>query len=423
MKAFSGPLIVQLFVLTAYGCGGGESVGQPSAQAVRAADQMPNNHPIQNPGGHAASFSTEGSIVLDNEFHTPQGSNGRSCGTCHAPEDGWSIRPETAQRWFDETDGLHPLFSILDANTPFSDLSTVDARRQSYSMLLQGKFLRLRRAPSSREYDVIAASDPFGFGSTELLLFFRRPLPTANFRSHTVMWDAANTVGTSLRDGLVRQARSNVIGAQLGLPAPDAIIFAIVDHELSVSHAQLMVPGVGRLDAGGAKGGPEAQSSQPLVAGRFDLYDAWIGHPQPKRAQIARGQELFNNVNPASGRTCRGCHSAANNGQHVGGALFDIGTSSPAHRKPDMAIYTLQKRGTGEIKETTDWGRGGATGLWSDVNRFKTPNLRGLAARAPYFHNGIADTLMDVVEFYEASLGFVFTPEEEADLVAFMNAL
>jgi cytochrome c peroxidase len=423
MKVDTRQLVIPLFLLVSPACGDVERSGPPSSRAVLAQSRMSNNHPLPNPGGQAASFSTEGFVELDNEFHTPQGTNGRSCGTCHLPEDGWSIRPETAQRLFDETDGLHPLFNIVDANNPFWDVSTVEARRETYSMLLQGKFLRLRRAPSNREYDVIAASDPFGLGSAELLLFFRRPLPTANLKSRTVMWDGANTVASSLRDGLIRQARSNVIGAQQGLPAPDAVIFAIVDHELSLSHAQLIVPGLGRLDAAGASGGPEAQAAQPLVAGRFDLFDAWMGHPQPRRAQIARGQELFNNVNPGSGRACGSCHNAANNGQNVGGALFDVGTSSPARRKPDMAVYTLQRRGSGEILETTDWGRGGVTGLWKDLNRFKTSNLRGLAARAPYFHNGIADTLLDVVHLYEASLGFAFTPEEEADLVAFMNAL
>lgn len=49
--------------------------------------------------------------------------------------------------------------------------------------------------------------------------------------------------------------------------------------------------------------------------------------------------------------------------------------------------------------------------------------MRALGARAPYFHNGSAGSLAEVVEFYEESLGFDFTDEEEADLVAFMSAL
>jgi hypothetical protein len=48
----------------------------------------------------------------------------------------------------------------------------------------------------------------------------------------------------------------------------------------------------------------------------------------------------------------------------------------------------------------------------------------GLSPRArPYFHNGIAATLEDVIHHYETHLGFIFTDEERADLVAFLNAL
>jgi cytochrome c peroxidase len=57
------------------------------------------------------------------------------------------------------------------------------------------------------------------------------------------------------------------------------------------------------------------------------------------------------------------------------------------------------------------------------MDRFKTPSLRGIVARAPYFHNGIAATLEEVVTHYEVALGFVFTPQEREDLVAFMKAL
>jgi hypothetical protein len=403
-----------------------EPVPALSGQALSlCADQLPNNQPIANPAGSAASFSTEGFIALDNAFHTPQGSNGRHCGTCHVPKDGWSIRPQTVEALFEETLGLHPLFNLIDANTPISDVSTVAARRQSYSMLLQGKFVRLRRPPATRDFDVVAADDPFNFGTTDNLLFFRRVPPTANFKSSTVMFDGANTVAGDLRAGLVRQARGNITGAQQGQPAPDSIINAIVDHELTLFHAQLIVPGVGRLDADGARGGPEAHAAEPLVAGRFDLFDAWANARKPRRAQIARGQEIFNGINRGSGRSCSGCHNARNSGQNVAGLLFDIGTSSPAQRKPDMAVYRFRKRDTTpplEV-ESTDPGLGFVTGKFSDLNRFKVPTLRGLAARGPYFHNGIAATVSDVIRFYETVVGFDFTPAEKADLLAFLNAL
>ena len=49
--------------------------------------------------------------------------------------------------------------------------------------------------------------------------------------------------------------------------------------------------------------------------------------------------------------------------------------------------------------------------------------LRGLAARAPYFHNGFAATLVEVVKFYDARFGIGLTSQEKADLVAFLQAL
>ena len=53
----------------------------------------------------------------------------------------------------------------------------------------------------------------------------------------------------------------------------------------------------------------------------------------------------------------------------------------------------------------------------------KGPILRGLAARAPYFHNGSAATLGDAVEFYDRRFDIGFTEEQKADLVAFLNSL
>jgi cytochrome c peroxidase len=158
-------------------------------------------------------------------------------------------------------------------------------------------------------------------------------------------------------------------------------------------------------------------------AGRFDLFDAWVGAGNPHRAQIARGQTLFNSPNRGNGRTCLSCHNSANNGTSFNNVLFDIGTASAAARTPDLPLYTFRNRATGETRQLTDSGRGNVTGLWSDLGRFKTPTLRALAARAPYFHNGIAETLEDVVRHYETHLGFEYTDQERADLVAFMNAL
>ena len=56
-------------------------------------------------------------------------------------------------------------------------------------------------------------------------------------------------------------------------------------------------------------------------------------------------------------------------------------------------------------------------------HQVKGPILRGLAARAPYFHNGSAATLPDVVDFYDRRFRIGLTDREKSDLAAFLNAL
>jgi cytochrome c peroxidase len=396
-----------------------------SAPGARTNDAIPNNTPSRNPGGFAATFSTQGSVDLTGGFFQPQGTNSRSCGSCHIPENAWGITPNTLQLFFNQTGGSHPIFNALDANNPALDLSTEDARRAAFSMLLtRGVFRRGGALVANREWDLVDVEDPHGFANLTRLVEWRRVMPTMNFQvgSATVNWDGGNSVGTDQHAGLLNQAARNITGGQQGSPAPDSVIASIVDFESSLSAGQLIVQGVGRLDSDGARGGPEALSGMTKSEGRFDLFDAWIGDASPRRAQIARGQELFNNTN-VSGRRCGACHNSANNGTNIQNALFNVGAASAASRTPDLPLYTFRNRATGELLQLTDAGRGNVTGLWSDLGRFKTPTLRGLAARAPYFHNGIATTLEDVVRHYEARLGFVFTDQEREDLVAFLNAL
>lgn len=288
-----------------------------------------NNFLFRNPGGKAATVSTQGSVDLTGEYFQAQGANGRSCVSCHIAEEAWSINPGTLQHLFDETDGTHPVFNLLDANNPNMDVSTPEARQIAYSMLLSRGVFRRGGAPRpNSEWELIATEDPHGFANTSRLVHWRRVMPTINFAvgSATVNWDGGNSVGSDQHAGLVNQATRNVTGGQQGPPAPPEVIANIVDFESSLSTAQLIVPRVGRLDSDGARGGPEALSAMSKVKGRFDLFDAWAGHGNPRRAQIARGQELFNSTN-AGGRSCSGCHNSANNGTNFDNLLFDVRTA------------------------------------------------------------------------------------------------
>ena len=63
------------------------------------------------------------------------------------------------------------------------------------------------------------------------------------------------------------------------------------------------------------------------------------------------------------------------------------------------------------------------TGKCSDVNRIKGPILRGIAARAPYFHNGAAASLDELVNFYDKRFQMQLTDAQKQDLIAFLNSL
>ena len=63
------------------------------------------------------------------------------------------------------------------------------------------------------------------------------------------------------------------------------------------------------------------------------------------------------------------------------------------------------------------------TGRWADIGKFKGPVLRALAARAPFFHNGSAATLEEVVEVYETRFHLGLSAQEKADLAAFLRSL
>jgi cytochrome c peroxidase len=53
----------------------------------------------------------------------------------------------------------------------------------------------------------------------------------------------------------------------------------------------------------------------------------------------------------------------------------------------------------------------------------KGPILRGLAARAPYFHNGAAADLNQLVNFYDDRFQMGLSDVEKAELVAFLDSL
>jgi cytochrome c peroxidase len=77
----------------------------------------------------------------------------------------------------------------------------------------------------------------------------------------------------------------------------------------------------------------------------------------------------------------------------------------------------------GQTFVVTDPGRALISGNCADIGKIKGPILRGLAARAPYFHNGSAATLTDVVNFYNQRFNIGLTDQQKQDLVNFLSTL
>jgi cytochrome c peroxidase len=414
----------------------GAAVGEAPADsgpvlAGGGGSAISNTTTFINPSGAVGTFSKQGSINTNSDFFDSFGTNGRVCSTCHQPSQGFSIEADEVDDLFEASDGKNALFRPVDgANSPNANVSTESARRTAYSMLRKRGVIRVGLPiPPTAEFELTAVNDPYGFASAAQLSLFRRPLPSTNLATNRfVMWDGRETQA-DFRTALSNQANNATLGhAQASASLSTAARNEIVDFELALFTAQAFDFKAGVLSEAGATGGPQALSTQTGAPGPFTIYNAWasLTGTDPKsqaRKAIARGQALFNSPTTSPLGGCNSCHNVANIGTSVIPAFFDIGVSAAARRTADMPLYTLRNKTTGQTVQTTDPGRALITGLWADVNTFKVPGLRGLASHAPYFHDGSAATLLDVVKLYEQTFGFVFSAAEEADLVAFLKAL
>jgi cytochrome c peroxidase len=170
------------------------------------------------------------------------------------------------------------------------------------------------------------------------------------------------------------------------------------------------------------------------------------------RQSIYRGEQIFNlrpftisnvagfnDVPPANNSFpggCAFCHSQANAGtdvfprsqQDIGttGTSKGFGGSPPANDLPVFQLTCKAGMSTpylGSVVRTNDPGLALITGKCADIGKVTVSTLRGLAARAPYFHDGSAATLMDVVNFYDRRFSIGLSAQDKIDLVNFLNAL
>jgi cytochrome c peroxidase len=408
--------------------------------------------------GTVGTFSRQNRPDSQNPFFRTLGSNGRACRTCHEPSDGWGLNLETIRSRFDASGGTDPLFQPHDAAvSPNADVSTIEARREAYRLLLtRGVFRSVVPMPDNADFELVSIEDPYGVSTPNGLSLYRRPLPATNLGlSRNLLWDDRVVKGFENRDdSLVRQA---LIAVQdhlepRGTPG-GSVLNEIVQFENGLVTTQMTDARAGRLDQNGGQGGPAILASQPFpnldkVPVRFppsslELFQSWRGSGGDptsvvgRRGAIARGQRLFGEikfevtgVNGFNGRiyaqsvmvNCASCHSTPGSATHAHGMMMDIGVSSAARRTADMPLYTF-RLADGTTLATMDPGFGLVTGISRDVGRVRIPSLRGLSARAPYFHDGSARTLDDVVSFYVERFKIPFSQGDQEDLVAFLQSL
>ncbi len=410
-----------------------------------------------NPSGVSATLSSTGNFDFNNPFFKSLGTNGRSCVTCHQPAEGWGVSAVGVQNRFKASNGTDPIFRAVDgANCP-TNATPGDAN--AFSQLLNKGLIRIDRPlPANAQFAIQVTDDPYKCSTPTDISVYRRPLPSTNLRFlSAVMWDTRETgTGKSIADDLVQQAIDATLGHAQAAAAPDlATAQAIRDFESALYTAQVFDNQAGILASDGANGGPIALSQQEFSLGLndpfgtqftpniFTLFERWNtatgnSNTDAARASIQRGEQLFNSLpiaitgvrglNDAMGMpvimgTCGTCHNAPNAGSHSTQVAMDIGLTNADQRTSDQPFFTLVNNTTGQVVQTTDPGLAMVTGQWSDIARFKAPVLRGLAARAPYFHNGSAKTLNEVVDFYEKRFNLNLSGDKKNDLAAFLATL
>jgi hypothetical protein len=250
-------------------------------------------------------------------------------------------------------------------------------------------------------------------------------------------------------------------------PLPRAQLERILAFENQIYVAQIWdAHGGSLIEPGGpAALGPVnvSQHSVHVLNGvktpAFHFFDMWLARsttsdPQAEfRASVARGNDIFLNrrfwvkdvthinsiglANPAK-RTCAVCHNAQTSGMDLAPGWVDLGTTnfptwteSPVwSESPELPVFKLTCRPDapphpflGREIYTSDPGRSLVTGHCADIGAITMGQFRGLAARAPYFANGSAKDLRELVDYYDRRFDMRLSGQEKQDLINFLGVL
>lgn len=339
------------------------------------------------------------------------GGNGRTCATCHSRETG-TVSPEDAQQRLQQ-DPNDPLF-LHDGSD--------DGKGNGVSRMLADAtiLVEIPLPPNVR-----LADDP---NATSVVL--RRGIPT--------------TLNTPALDSvLMWDGRHPTLEAQA--------LGAIQDHAQPT-----ILPDAGDLAAIAAFQRTDAFFSSPALMA-FAQGGPAPALPLGTTDSEKRGRRFFEDRPPDAtfkDGLCAACHSGPMLNQtnqflpapgvRVGTRFQSVGISElNAAGNPRREFIFINADGTETSVFSPDPGRalitgiGRETGTFDNVNAFKIAPLWGIRRTAPYFHDNSAKTLEAVAAHYALFFSIVtdpdgpgpagplvvLTPQDQADIVAYMKLL
>ncbi|MGH8055620.1 MAG: cytochrome-c peroxidase [Candidatus Entotheonellia bacterium] len=161
-------------------------------------------------------------------------------------------------------------------------------------------------------------------------------------------------------------------------------------------------------------------------------FDRYMGGDRQAMSQSAlQGMELFKGK-----ARCILCHNGPN---FTDSQFHNLGVpDAPLLSHPLVQAslrFDAKRMNVQEYQQVReDWGRYLVTKEEKDKGAFKTPTLRNVAQRDPYMHNGVFQSLEEVIHFYDRGGGAIsgkspliqalgLTAEEKGDLLTFLQAL
>ncbi len=406
---------------------------------------LPWEEDYDDPEGIVGILNERGAVHTDEHpFFQALGTNKRACITCHQPANAMSLSAAVIAKRWEETEGKDPLFAAIDgSNCP----SLPQDARESHSLLLERGLFRIALPWPPKDvrpdFKIEVVQDPtgcntsreFGLKSAKpAISVFRRPRLAANLKYLT-----SEGVGEAhgirlMADGREPSLRSQAITAVLGHEQATAPPTAEQLRQIVAFERQIFV-----AQSADMRGGLLTENDGPSILGPNNVsqgkngvlfekvsYAGWQGPGRLQdglqkdfRDSVVRGGDVFFrrpfSLEGRAGATCATCHN-----QNSGTAWMNIGTTNQA--SADLPLFRVTCD-SGKVILTQDPGRGLISGKCADVGSIVLQQFRGLAARAPYFSNGSAKTLRQVIDYYDERYKIGYTEAEKADLANFLKVL